>query len=182
MTIEANVRAALMPALERDLHRRRPRRTLAALTLLIAVTATTGAAATGLIFAPPKPDRSVPAVAEWTYSAHDPFGGAYDGAVLMRYRTDALQRLNREAEALLARNGVTARCGTDPDHPRACFLPSGDPVPAAQLGPVLSLADGPADYDVKPLSAAEAHAWLCAHPAQRPGADGGELAAPPMDC
>ena len=71
---------------------------------------------------------------------------------------------------------------TDPDHPRACFLPSGDPVPGSQLGPVLSLAEGPADYDVKPLTAAEAHAWLCSHPAQRPGADGGERAAPPMDC
>ncbi len=37
MTIEANVRAALMPALERDLRRRRrPARALAAVTLLIA--------------------------------------------------------------------------------------------------------------------------------------------------
>jgi hypothetical protein len=183
MTIEANVRAALMPALERDLRRRRPRRSAVAVALLIAATATTGvAAATGVIFAPPKPDGTVPAVAEWTYYAHDPFGGAHDGAVLMRHRPEALQRLNREAEALLARNGVTARCGTDPDHPRACFLPSGAPVPGAQLGPVLSLSEGPADYDVKALSAAEAHAWLCAHPAQRPGADGGELRAPPMDC
>ncbi len=176
------VRAALMPALEGDLRRRRlPGRMLAALTLLIAVTATTAAAATGLIFAPPKPDRSVPAVAEWTYYAHDPFGGG-DGPVLMRYRVEALQRLNREAEAVLARNGVTARCGTGPDHPRACLGPSGDPAPGSQLGPVLSLAYGPGDYDVKPLSPAEAHAWLCAHPAQRPGADGGERVAPDMDC
>jgi hypothetical protein len=181
MTIEANVRAALLPALERDLHHRRPRRMLAALTLLIAVTATTGAAATGLIFAPPKPDRSVPAVAEWTYFAHDPFGGQ-EGAVLMRYRPEALKRLNREAEALLARNGIPARCGTDPDHPRACFEPSGAPVPGAQLGPVLSLAERPSDYDVRALSPAEARAWLCAHPVQRPGADGGELPAPDMDC
>ena len=181
-TIEANVRAALLPAIERDLRRRHPpRRLLAAVTLLIAVTATTGAAATGLIFALPKPDRTVPAVAEWTYYAHDPFGGS-DGPVLMRYRPEALARLNRDAEAVLARNGVTARCGTDPAHPRACFLPSGDPVPGAQLGPVLSLADGPGDYDLKRLSAAEARAWLCAHPSQRPGADGGELAAPLMDC
>jgi hypothetical protein len=66
-TIEANVRAALMPAIERDLRRRRrPAWMLAASTLVIAVTATTGAAATGLIFAPPKPDRTVPAVPEWT--------------------------------------------------------------------------------------------------------------------
>jgi hypothetical protein len=183
MTIEANVRAALLPALERDLHRRRrPRRALAAVAALVAVTATTGvAAATGVIFAPPKPDRSVPAVAEWTYHAHDPFGGV-DGPVLMRHRPEALARLNRDAEALLAREGVTARCGTDPDHPRACFLPSGDLVPGSEMGPVLSLPDGPGDYDVKPLSAAEARAWLCAHPWQRPGADGGELPPPPMDC
>jgi hypothetical protein len=182
MTIEANVRAALLPALERDLRRRRPRRAPVTVALLIAATATTGvAAATGVIFAPPKPDRSVPAVAEWTYYAHNPFGGG-EGAVLLRDRPEALARLNRETETLLARNGVTARCGTDPDHPRACFLPSGDPVPVSQLGPVLSLTEGPADYDVKPLSAADAHAWLCSHPTQRPGADGGERPAPPMDC
>jgi hypothetical protein len=177
MTIEANVRAALIPALERDLRRRRPARKVAVLTL-VAATATTGvAAATGVIFAPPKPDRTVPAVPEWTYYAHDPYGGV-DGPVLMRYRPEALARLNRDAEAVLARNGVTARCGTDPDHPRACFVASGDPVPGSQLGPVLGLADGPADYDVKPLSAADAHAWLCTHPTQRPGADGGELPPP----
>ena len=83
-----------------------------------------------MIFAPPKLDRTVPAVAEWTYYAHNPFGGG-DGPVLLRHRAEALQRLNRQAEALLARNGVTARCGTDPDHPRACFLPTGDPVPGS---------------------------------------------------
>jgi hypothetical protein len=93
-----------------------------------------------------------------------------------------LQRLNRDAEAALARNGITARCGSDPDHPRACFLPSGEPVPGAQLGPVLSLPDGPGDYDVKPLSSSDARAWLCAHPSQRPGADGGELPPPEMEC
>jgi hypothetical protein len=41
------------------------------------------------------------------------------------------------------------------------------------MGPVLSIAaaDGPADFDVKPLTPAQARAWLCTH---RPGADGGE--------
>jgi hypothetical protein len=182
MTIEANVRAALLPALERDLRRRRPRRMLGAAVALLAVTATTGvAAAIGVIFSPPKPDHTVPAVPEWTYFAHNPFGGG-DAPVLLRHRPEALARLNREAEALLARDGVTARCGTDPDHPRACFLPSGDPVPGEDLGPVLNLQEGPSDYDIKPLSAAEARAWLCTHPSQRPGADGGEKPAPPMDC
>ena len=38
--------------------------------------------------------------------------------------------------------------------------------------------DGPQDYDIKPLTTAEAHAWLCTHPTQRPGADGGEKPAP----
>jgi DNA-directed RNA polymerase specialized sigma24 family protein len=84
MTIEANVRAALMPALERDLRRRRPRRAVVAVALLIAATATTGvAAATGVIFAPPKPDHTVPAVPEWTHYAHDPYG-VREGPVSMR--------------------------------------------------------------------------------------------------
>ncbi len=72
------------------------------------MTATTAAAASGVFFAPPKPDRTVPAVAEWTYHAHDPFGVG-GGPVLMRWRPEALARLNRDAEALLARAGVTPR-------------------------------------------------------------------------
>jgi hypothetical protein len=52
------------------------------------------------------------------------------------------------------------------------------------MGPVLSIAgtDGPADYDVKPLTSAQARAWLCAHPEQRPGADGGEKVVPDEGC
>src|SRR4029079_12864485 len=96
------------------------------------------AAAPGVFSAPPKPDGSVPAVAEWTYFSHDPFG-THDGPVLLRDRPEALARLNRDAEAALAAEGVTARCGMDPAHPRACFAPDGNPVPAAQLGPVLNL-------------------------------------------
>ena len=38
--------------------------------------------------------------------------------------------------------------------PLACFLPSGDPVPGADLGAVLSIQDGPGDYDIRPLNAA----------------------------
>jgi len=101
---------------------------------------------------------------------------------------DLLTAARRDADAFavlydrhapaLARNGVTARCGGDPAHPLACFLPSGAPVPPSELGPVLGLSDGPADYDIKPLTAAQAHAWLCTHPQQRPGADGGERSAP----
>ena len=136
------------------------------------------AATGGLIFAPPKPDAAVPAVAEWTYYSANPFGEKGSGPVLMRNGPEALARANREAEAVLARNGVTARCGGDPAHPRACFLPSGDPVPASALGAVLIVSDGPADYDIRPLTEAAAHAWLCAHPQQRPGADGGEKPSP----
>ena len=55
--------------------------------------------------------------------------------------------------------------------------PSGDARPPTTLADdVVTL--GPADYDVKPLTDAEAHAWLCAHPTARPGADGGEKPAP----
>jgi hypothetical protein len=173
------VRAALVPATHRDLrrHRVRGRRVrLGAAIGLAAIAATTGvAAATGLIFAPPKPDPAVPAVAEWTYYSQNPYGHG-GGPVLLRERPASLARANRASEAALAEAGVTARCGTDPSHPLACFLPSGDPVPAEQMGPVLSIAAsaGPADFDVKPLTSAQARAWLCTHPAQRPGADGGE--------
>jgi hypothetical protein len=173
------VRAALVPATHRDLRRHRARRRrmrLGAAVALAVLAATTGvAAATGLLFAPPKPDPAVPAVAEWTYYSQNPYGHG-GGPVLLREHPAALARDNRAAEAALADAGVTARCGTDPHHPLACFLRNGDPVPADQMGPVLSIAaaDGPADFDVKPLTPAQARAWLCTHPAQRPGADGGE--------
>jgi hypothetical protein len=183
MTPEATVaavRAALIPAVERDAsRRRRPRAWTVAALAVAGVTATSGvAAATGVLFAPPKPDPTVPPVPAWTYYAHDPYGAPGSGPVLMRARPEALARRNREAEAALARAGVTARCGADARHPLACFLPNGDPVPGDQLGPALSVPDGPGDYDVKPLTPAQAHAFLCANPTQRPGADGGEKPAP----
>ncbi len=103
----------------------------------------------------------------------------------MRRHPESLAKANRTTEAALAARGVTARCGTDSGHPLACFLASGDPVDpsvmfAATTRPDgrMVVEDGPADYDVKPLSTAEAHAWLCTHPEQRPGADGGEKPAP----
>jgi hypothetical protein len=173
------VRAVLVPAVHRDLRRQRGRRRRARLGAVVAfavLAATTGvAAATGLIFAPPKPDPAVPRVSEWTYYSKNPYGHG-GGPVLLREHPVAIARANGVAEAALAKTGVTARCGTDPGHPLACFLPSGDPVPPEQMGPVLSIAaaDGPADYDVKPLTLAQARAWLCTHPEQRPGADGGE--------
>jgi hypothetical protein len=180
MSIDTHrVRAALVPAMHRDLRRRNARRRRvrvgAAVALLLLAATTGAAAATGLIFAPPKPDPAVPAVAEWTYYSQNPYGDG-GGPVLMREHPAALARDNRESEAALARAGVTARCGTDPGHPLACFEASGDPVPAEKMDPVLSIAaaDGPEDYDVKPLTSGQAHAWLCAHPQQRPGADGGE--------
>jgi hypothetical protein len=188
MSIDTSlVRAALVPAAHRDLRRRaahRRRLRLGAALALALLAATTGvAAATGLIFAPPKPDPAVPAVAEWTYYSQNPYGHG-GGPVLLREHPEALARDNRAAEAALAKAGVTARCGTDPGHPLACFLPSGDPVPAAQMGPVLAIgaANGAADYDIKPLTPAQARAWLCTHPEQRPGADGGEKPAPELSC
>jgi hypothetical protein len=170
----AAVREALLPAIARDAHRRpRPRLRIALVSALVLVLGSTAvAAATGVIFSPPKVDQSVPEVAEWTYFSSNPYGHG-GGAVLMRRHPDSLARANRAAEATLAARGVTARCGTDSGHPLACFLPSGDLVDAAPV-----VAEGPQDYDVKPLSPAEAHAWLCTHPSQRPGADGGEKPAP----
>jgi hypothetical protein len=113
-----------------------------------------------------------------TTSTHNPFGAAGSGPVLMRHHPEALARENRASEAELAAHGVTARCGTDPGHPLACFLPSGAPVAAEDLGPVLERAASAGDYDLRALTPAAAHAWLCAHPSQRPGADGGERPAP----
>lgn len=181
------VRAALVPAMHRDLRRLRARRRRARLGAVVALallTATTGvAAATGLIFAPPKPDPAVPAVAEWTYYSQNPYGHG-GGPVLLREHPAALARDNRAAEAALAEAGVTARCGTDPGHPLACYLADGDPVPAERMGPVLSIAaaDGPEDFDVRSLTPAQARAWLCTHPAQRPGADGGEKVVADEGC
>lgn len=178
----AGVRDALVPATTRDLHRRAARRDRGRRFVAVAaagVLAGTGvAAATGVLFAPPRPDPAVPAVAPWTYAPQNPYASG-GGPVLMRHRPAALARANRAAEARLGTAGVTARCGTDPGHPLACFGPDGSPVPAAKLGPVLAgMDDAAADYEFRPLSPADAHAWLCTHPSQRPGADGGERPAP----
>jgi hypothetical protein len=181
------VRNALLPAIARDAQRGRRRRRLrvaGAGALVLVLGSTAVAAATGVIFSAPKVDHSVPAVAEWTYSSGNPFvkGG---GPVLMRRHPESLAKANRTTEAALLVRGVTARCGSDADHPLACFLPSGDPVDGQTMFAAMTRPDGrlvvedaPQDYDIKPLSAAEAHAWLCAHPQQRPGADGGEKPAP----
>jgi hypothetical protein len=182
----AAVRDALLPAIARDARRRRrPRLRLAAVSALVLVLGSTAvAAATGVIFSAPKVDGSVPPVAEWTYYSSNPYGHG-GGAVLMRRHPESLAKANRTTEAALAARGVTARCGTDPGHPLACFLPSGDPVDSQAMFAAMTrpdgrlvVEDGPQDYDIKPLSGAEAHVWLCTHPEQRPGADGGEKPAP----
>jgi hypothetical protein len=183
----AHVRDALLPAIARDVRRGRRRRRMqlaGASGLVLVLGSTAVAAGTGVIFAAPKVDHDVPAVAQWVYYSGNPFatGG---GPVLMRRRPESLAKANRRSEAALLDRGVTARCGSDPDHPLACFLPTGDPVdPTLQFAADtradgrIVIDDGPRDYDIKPLSAAEAHAWLCEHPEQRPGADGGEKPAP----
>jgi hypothetical protein len=185
----AAVRVALLDAIARERPRRRRRPLLAgALTLAVLGSATGALAATGVIFAPPKVDHTVPAVAVWTYYAKNPYGHG-EGPVLMSAHPEALARANHAAEQALAAKGVTAQCGADADHPLACYLPSGDLVDGNTLFAAITRPNGtlinelaPSDYDVKPLSTSEAHAWLCTHPEQRPGADGGEKPAPPMAC
>jgi hypothetical protein len=182
----AAVRAVLLPAIARDARRGRGRRFWAAGLATVALLggSTAVAAATGVLWSTPKADDTVPVVPEWTYYSGNPY--AKDGGpVLLRRRPDSLAEANRTTEAKLAAKGVTARCGTDAGHPLACFLPSGAPVDGGTLfsalaGPngIVVFDDGPQDYDIKPLTAAEAHAWLCTHPTQRPGADGGEKPAP----
>jgi hypothetical protein len=182
----AAVRAALLPAIARDARRGRGRRFWAAGLIAVALLggSTAVAAATGVLFAPPKVPAAVPVVPEWQYYSGNPYATS-GGPVLMRRRPESLANANRATEAALEARGVTARCGTDAGHPLACFLPSGEQVDgktmfAAMTRPDgrLVVEDGPADYDVKPLSATEAHRWLCDHPTQRPGADGGEKPAP----
>lgn len=182
------VRNVLVPSLERDVRRsrRRGRQLRVGAVTAAAVLGTTAvaAAASGLIFAPPNVDHSVPVVATWTYAAGNPFT-ADPGPVLMRRHPGSQAAANRTTEAALAAQGVTARCGEDAGHPAACFLPSGDQVDGTAMFAALTRPDGTlvspdraSDYDIRPLTSTEAHAWLCAHPAQRPGADGGEQPAP----
>lgn len=180
MSVESDVaavRAALLPAIARDARRRRGRRFWAAGLAVVALLggSTAVAAATGVIWSAPKVDQRVPAVPEWQYYSTNPYGHG-GGPVLLREHADATARRNRQSERALAAEGITARCGGDPDHPGACFLPSGEYAPPVSGIQVIDL--GPQDYDVKELSDVEAHAWLCAHPTQRPGADGGEKPAP----
>jgi hypothetical protein len=181
MSVESDVaavRAALLPAIARDAARRSRRRWIAPLAVAVVLAGSTGvAAATGVIWSDPQVPSDVPSVPEWQYWPSNPFG-AGGGPVLMRAHPDALARVNRATEQALAAKGVTARCGADSGHPLACFAPDGELLPIVETTDTL----GPADYDVKPLSEADAHAWLCDHPAQRPGADGGEKPAPSMTC
>lgn len=176
------VRGALLDGARRDLRRGAARRRNARLAgfAASAVMAMTGvAAATGVIFAAPKVPGDVPVVPEWNYFSHNPLSqDRSEGPALMRMRPEAAARINGEAEKALAAAGTQAKCGTDPGHPLACFLPSGDLVPGDKIGPALNVQQTSADYEVRLLSAAEGHAWLCAHPTQRPGADGGEKPAP----
>jgi hypothetical protein len=184
----AAVRAALLPAIARDARRGHGRRFWIAGLLVAALLggSTAVAAATGVIWSAPKVDASVPAVPEWMYASRNPFTKD-EGPVLVRRHPDSLAKANQAMEAKLAAAGVTARCGTDAGHPLACFQPSGELVDGdamaaamADVDGVVIFGDGLKDYDIKPLTAAEAHAWLCTHPTQRPGADGGEK-APPTD-
>jgi hypothetical protein len=103
----------------------------------------------------------------------------------VRRHVASLAATDEAVQRALAARGVTARCGSDPGHPLACFLPNGDPVDGATLIAAMTRPNGrliddpgPGDYDIRSLTSTQAHAWLCAHPAQRPGADGGEKAAP----
>jgi hypothetical protein len=175
----AAVRAALLPAIARDARRSRRRgpQLGAAVIVALALGSTGVAAATGVIWSPPKATSDVPASPEWQYYAKNPFG--HDGGpVLLRERPEATARLNREWEAALRAKGITARCGIEAAYPLACYMPSGDIAP---LPATMKIDLGPADYDVKELNGAEAQAWLCDHPNQRPGADGGEQPAPGME-
>src|SRR4051794_22766869 len=120
MSVESDVaavRAALLPAIARDAARRPRRRWIAPLAVLgVLLVGSTGvAAATGVIWSEPKVDHSVPAAPEWQYYSQNPYGHG-GGPVLLREHADARARLNRQTERALAAEGITARCGGDPDH------------------------------------------------------------------
>jgi hypothetical protein len=179
MSVESDVaavRAALLPAIARDAARRSRRRWIAPLAIVVVLAGSTGgAAATGVFWHEPKVDTSVPAVPEWSYYSKNPFGHG-EGPALLRLRPESAARYNHESEQKYAAQGISVRCGGDPDHPLACYTPSGDVAPGL---PGITVVDlGPADYDIKLLSEADGHAWLCEHPTERPGADGGEKPAP----
>ena len=149
MTTEATVaavRAALLPALAaRPAPPPAARRAGPSRCTLVAAPATTGvAAATGVIFAPPKPDRAVPAVAEWTYYAAQPVRRHGRGPVLMRDRPEALARENREAEAA-ARAQRRHRPLRHRRRPPARLLPPERRPGAAgrRSAPVLSMSERP---------------------------------------
>ena len=182
------LREALIPAIERDLverpgaarGRRRKRRHAGTALAVFGVLATSAgvAAATGVLFEDPKPDPAVPNVDPWTYYSSNPYGHG-GGPVLLRYKPGVIERENAAMEKQLADAGVTARCGTDRGHPLACWLPSGDLVNiAGALGPTQVIDESADDFEIRPLTDDEAHDWLCTHPHQRPGADGGEKPAP----
>jgi hypothetical protein len=90
----------------------------------------------------------VPAAQEWMYFEHDPSSPERSGGpVLMRYRSDAVERTYRATERALADRGVTARCGEDEAHELACYLPDGEPVPAPytpRRGSGCAITHGPA--------------------------------------
>ena len=163
------VRDALLPAIERDSARGRRLRSRLAIPVAVLATAAAGAgvaAATGVIFAEPKVDESVPAAQEWMFFEHDPSSPEGSGGpVLMRYKPEAVERTNRATERALAERGVTARCGEDEAHQLACYLPDGEPVPAQVHAEALASLEGPdvlewpGNAEIRPLTEEEAREW-----------------------
>jgi hypothetical protein len=156
-------------------HRLSGRRRVAVIAALVALPSSGIAVAAGVVLQPPKPDATVPSAAGWTYFS-DLYG---DGPVLVRPKAGWLRAAERAEEAVLRHRGVAhPRCGIDGDHPLACYLPDGNLVPDQPIGAVAGQFLAPQNSDVRHLSPAQAHRWLCRHPEQRPGADYGEKPAP----
>ena len=177
MSVESDVaavRAALLPAIARDAARRSRRGArIAPLTTIAVLLAgsTAVAAATGVIWSAPKVDHSVPAVARVAVLRQATRTGTASGPVLMRRAPATSLRAGQpETRAGLGRQGRHRPLRRRPGPPLR-VLPPERRLRAAVSEGIEVIDLGPADYDIKPLSDAEAHAWLCAHPTQRPGAD-----------
>ena len=158
--------------------RLRGRRRAALIAGVVALSSSGVAVAADLVFQAPKPDPAVPRVAEWTY-----FGDLYgDGPVLVRPKAEWLSAANRAQEDVLRDRGIDhPRCGIDPAHPLACYLPDGSPVappPFLGMPGVVGRSLARDTTDIRHLTPGQAHDWLCRHPEQRPGADFGEKPAP----
>ena len=116
-----------------------------------------------MIWSEPKVDDSVPVVPEWQYYSQEPVRPRRRPGADARASPRRWRRLNRATRGRARGQWRRPRAAAATPATRWPVTSRAASSRARHLAGA-SVDLGPADYDVKPLTDAEAHAWLCAHP------------------